>query len=90
MGRKSVNGIYNITGNKSITMSELAKMVLDEIPNTKSKIVFLNTDDPEEGQKINIPIHKAKREMGFEPQFNLLEGLRLITNDQEKHFWSSK
>jgi len=90
MGNKSVNGIYNITGNKSITMSELAEMVLDAIPNTKSKIVFLNTDDPEEGQKRNIPIHKAKREIGFEPQFNLLAGLRLITNNQEKQFWSSK
>jgi nucleoside-diphosphate-sugar epimerase len=90
MGNKSVNGCYNISGNKSITMIELAKMVLDSIPNTKSKIVFLNTDDPEEGQKRNISLQKAKREMGFEPQFNLLAGLRLIINDHKKHFWSSK
>ena len=90
MENSSVNGIYNIAGNESITMIELAKIVIDAILNTKSKIVFSNIKDPQVGRKINIPINKAKQEMNFEPKFDLSSGLRQIIHAKEKHFWCSK
>jgi len=86
----AVSGTYNITGNESTTMSELANKVKDSFPKTNSKIIFSNTNDPEEEKKRNIPILKAKREMNFEPQFSLSSGLKQIINSKEKAFWSYK
>jgi len=84
----SVNDIYNIAGNESITMNELANIVIDTIPNTRSKIFFSNMKDPQEGQKRNISNNKAKQELNFEPQFNLLAGIEKIIKGKEKPFWS--
>lgn len=71
---KSIGEIYNI-GNPeaTLTVMELAKMII-KIAGSKSKIVFHKRHYPD--VQLRIPsIDKAKKQLGYEPKFDLEEGL---------------
>tara|TARA_B100000315_G_scaffold260304_1_gene320716 strand:- start:3032 stop:3964 length:933 start_codon:yes stop_codon:yes gene_type:complete len=80
-------GVYHIAGNESISMRELANKVLEAFPSSESRIVFSGAKDPKDGQAREISIAKAKRELGFEPQFKLSDGLNKIAENSERAFW---
>lgn len=75
---KGAEGIFNITGPGSTTMKELAELVLTVYSSSGSKIVFNGNFDPQEGNKVDISIEKAKRQLGYSPQFSIEAGLRKI------------
>ncbi|MEL7359018.1 MAG: NAD-dependent epimerase/dehydratase family protein [Cyanobacteria bacterium J06560_6] len=90
---KAIGQIYNISGNKAVTFDGLAKAAATAIgkdPNAL-KIVHYNPKNFDFGKKKAFPmrvqhfftdISKAKAELNWQPQFNLVEGLKdSYTND---------
>lgn len=59
-------GIYNIASGSNLSMLKLAEMISDKF---KSSFKKENIEDEEE-EVWNISIKKAKRDLGFSPQFN--------------------
>ena len=77
---KSVTGIFNVCGASPSTMKELADSVLNAYRESSSKIVYSGERDPEENRERKICIEKAKRELGFFPQYDLRTGLKKIAD----------
>jgi len=69
-------GIYNIASGQPVSMRELAKIVCDLVPDTKSKIIFSEKPDPQESYRGVFSIEKAKSDFGYLPKTNLRDGLR--------------
>ena len=71
---KNFMGPVNLGNPDEFTVLQLAKKVLELIPNSKSKITFklLPSDDP---QKRKPDINLAKNEINWEPKIKLEEGL---------------
>ncbi len=68
-------GPVNIGNPHEFTIKELAEKVLKFIPKSKSKLVFqpLPADDPKQ-RKPDISL--AKKELGWEPEVDLVDGLK--------------
>jgi nucleoside-diphosphate-sugar epimerase len=58
----------------------LADIVLNAYRESSSKIVYSGERDPEENRERKICIEKAKRELGFCPQYDLRAGLKKIAD----------
>lgn len=58
------SGVYNIASPRSYSNLELAKLCISTL-NSKSKIEFSRTPDPEEDNKWLIDINKAKNDLNF-------------------------
>ena len=75
---KNSIGIYTLTGPDRVTMIDLAKKIIMIVPNCKSKIIFENKIDPQEGLSIEISLNLIKKELNFFPRFNLEKGINKI------------
>ncbi len=75
MQKDNFTGPVNLGNTDEISIKELALRILDEIPESKSEIVYkeLPQDDPRQ-RKPDISL--AKKELNWEPKVNLDEGLR--------------
>jgi nucleoside-diphosphate-sugar epimerase len=71
---KQKSGIYNIASGKTITMNELAHLII-ELTHSKSEITYSGTEDPQEGTKVSIDVSKSQNELNFSPKYSLREGL---------------
>lgn len=71
--QKKITGVFNIGSGLKTTMRELAETII-EVFLSKSLIRY----DPKKIQEfsIGIDITKAKRELGYKPQYNLKTGLQ--------------
>lgn len=69
---KGIKGIFNIGSGINTTMRELAYTIV-EVLESKSKISFDRSKQQE--FSIGIDIKKAKRELGYNPQFTLKKSL---------------
>lgn len=76
---KDVSGTYEIVGEKSISMLELAKLIV-RISNSKSKIVFSGTEDPQENYRPRYSFEKAFKDFGYYPKYKFEEAL-------ERYIW---
>jgi nucleoside-diphosphate-sugar epimerase len=84
----NVAGIFNIVGGSSITMKDLATEILKLFPDSKSKIVFTGDVDPQEGRSVTISYEKAKKELGYSPQFSISDGLKeMIKRENSESFF---
>jgi UDP-glucuronate decarboxylase len=72
---KKFIGPVNLGNPVEFTIKELAEMVLRLIPESKSKIIYkkLPQDDP---KKRKPDISLAKKELNWEPEIRLEEGLK--------------
>jgi len=69
------NGIFNVARGNSISIYELAKLIIQET-NSRSKIIFA----PERVGDIKhslADIEKKKKKLNFNPEFNLIDGLKI-------------
>ena len=69
------NGIFNVARGNSISIYELAKLIIQET-NSRSKIIFA----PERVGDIKhslADIEKTKKKLNFNPEFNLIDGLKI-------------
>lgn len=67
-----INGVFNIGSGIRTTMTELAETIVDVLE-SKSRILFDRTKKQE--FSFGIDIGKAKKILGYNPRFNLREGL---------------
>ena len=80
-------GIYNIAGENSITMKELAHKIVYLTKGSRSKIVFSGNGDPNEEKSKNISIEKARKELGYYPKNSFDQALSKIINHNGNQFW---
>lgn len=73
--RTKGGGIINIASGRSVTMKELAEIVISCVPGTKSKIKYVGTD-PQENYRPEYDITKAKQMLNFSPKVTLEEGIK--------------
>jgi len=71
---KDINGTYEIVGEKSISMLELAKLII-KLTNSKSKIVFSGIEDPQENYRPRYSFEKAFKDFGYYPKYRFEEAL---------------
>lgn len=71
-------GVFHIAGPEVVTMKQLADAVLESFPGTGATIAWEGVPDPQETRRIVISIDKARRDLGYEPEFSLLDGLARI------------
>jgi UDP-glucose 4-epimerase len=81
---ESVEGVFNVTGQGSVTMKTLAETVLMVIPNTGSRIVFADKDDPNQGVSRKILIEEARKVFGYVPIYDLKAGLTETISKRQK------
>lgn len=72
--QKQKFGIYNIASGKTITMRELAELIVS-LTDSKSEIIYSGNKDPQENVNVSIEISKAENELGFIPQYSLSAGI---------------
>lgn len=70
--RKGIIGAFNIGSGIKVTMKELAYTIV-EVFNSKSRISF--APDRKQEFSIGIDIEKAKKQLRYDPQYNLKKGL---------------
>ena len=87
INNKKSNSVYNIAGNETISMIELAKRIINTIPNCKSQVVFIDKTDPNENEINSISFEKAKNEISYLPRFNIESGLNKIIKLSNKKFY---
>ncbi len=80
---KQAQGAYNVGTGTFVTMTELARAVNAIFANGESRLVYQpQTQDNDPGIKLDIS--KAKRELGFQPQFQIKEGLRHLQEEMSR------
>jgi len=72
---KKKYGVYNIAGGRSVTMRQLAKLIVQTL-HSSSEIVLDRQPDPQEGARVKIDIRRARKELGFRPRYDLKKGLQ--------------
>ena len=84
MNKKDFSGPVNLGNPSEIKIIELAKEIID-ITGSSSKVISLPL--PEDDPKQRCPdINVAKKELGWEPKFKRIEGLKKTINYFEKLF----
>jgi nucleoside-diphosphate-sugar epimerase len=68
-------GVYNIAGPSSISMHDLAELMVRLIPESKSHVFFSNETDPQDDYRWEIDLSKAKKQLGYSPGVPISEGL---------------
>ena len=72
---KKKYGLYNIASGKTVTMEELANLIIN-LTKSSSKIIYSGEPDTQEGFQVDIDISKARNELGFLPKYSLEDGLK--------------
>jgi UDP-glucose 4-epimerase len=79
-----VDGIFNIASGSSLSMKEVAEIIVKTV-GSNSKIIPSNQQDQQEGYKVKIDITNAKEILGWEPLISIREGIDcLIKHLREK------
>ncbi len=74
------SGLYLIAGRKEITNQKLA-FLCKEMTGSSSDIIWGKREDPEEKNQWVISGEKAYKELGFFPQYELVETIRWIADN---------
>lgn len=73
---KEADGLYLVAGGHSISNLELARKCI-EVSGADSGIIFKG-EDPEEDLQWEISVEKARKELGYVPEYSLEESLKWI------------
>ena len=70
------NGIFNIASGNSISMRDLAELVVRTVPGTGSRIIPSGAPDSQEDYRAAFSISKAQTVLGWRPSISLTDGIR--------------
>lgn len=71
-----VIGIFNITSGKAVNMKNLARVVVDQVPGSRSEVKAAGIPDEQEKCKARYSIRKAKEVLGWQPGTSIEEGIK--------------
>jgi UDP-glucose 4-epimerase len=74
-------GVYNIAGGAPTTMMELAEAVVRAVGETGAAIEFTKAPDPNDGARRRVSIARAKRNLGWEPEYDIDRGLARMVEE---------
>ena len=72
---KEKGGVFNISGGRSVSMRQLAELVVRFVPGCRSIVGPSGKEDPQEGSTALFSIEKAKNELGWVPETSLESGI---------------
>lgn len=90
---KPVTGAFNIASGEETSVHELAEMLLQLSGRSPTEVEYANPDvgiddrKPREQLRMQLEISKAKRELGWEPQIPLKDGLAGYLEYYRRHSW---
>lgn len=70
-------GIFNIASGNTISMRDLAELIVRTIPGTRSKVTPSGQPDPQENYRAAFSIAKARAILGWSPSVSLENGIRI-------------
>lgn len=86
----AVYGLYNITAHVQIDLEEQVKTCIEVFGEGKNTEIVYRPDKPNNTPSFLYSIDKAKRDLGFEPEFNNFKAMMLdYKNELESGFWNS-
>lgn len=71
-------GVFNVAGKELVSMKELAHAILTAIPESKSTILYSGYDSDDSITRLPVSIQRAKLELGYEPNTDILTGTKTI------------
>jgi UDP-glucose 4-epimerase len=81
---KNMSGLFHVAADECISNYDLAKLCVNKL-NSFSNIEFRGIPDPEEGIVWDISIDKARRRLGFSPQYKLAESILDVAAEYSGH-----
>jgi nucleoside-diphosphate-sugar epimerase len=76
----SGDGVFNVGSLESISNIDLARLCVDVL-GSSSAIEFTSAPDPHEGLDWQVSVEKAKRVLGFSPQFSIENSIRALAEE---------
>jgi nucleoside-diphosphate-sugar epimerase len=76
-----VTGVFNIASGRSVSMRELAEIVVAAVPGTPSQIKWSGESDPLDAERWVFSIERARREFGFYPRVDLQNELSCLPSE---------
>ena len=85
-------GVYNIGGSASISMKELARLVVELTPKCHSRVGANGISDGQEGYRWDVDLSKSKTDLNYSPGMPLKKGLKeyietVRDGTQETKWW---
>ena len=74
-------GLYNIASGCSVSMRQLAKLIVELTPDCSSEVMPSGLDDPQDDYRANINIEKARNYLKWEPTVSLPQGLHKMIHE---------
>lgn len=81
--KKNTAGIFNIAASACISNLELAQRCIARC-NSTSSVLFSDRADPEDGFAWDVSIEKARKELGFIPQFDIDDAIAAAIADSDQ------
>lgn len=81
--RQDLMGVFNIAARVCISNLALARRCIERTKSS-SDIVLNNWGDPQEGLVWDVSIEKARRELGFEPCFDIEDAITTVMADMKE------
>jgi UDP-glucose 4-epimerase len=69
------NGIFNVASGTSISMKDLAHLVVSLVPGCTSPILPTGKDDPDENYRAEFDISATTKQLHWTPRYSLKEGI---------------
>ncbi len=68
-------GVYNVAGVEACSMQQLAELVVQQVPESKTRIIQSGQPDPQESYRWEVDLSRSKRNLNFNPRISLLGGI---------------
>lgn len=68
-------GVFNIGGSSSITMRELAAMIITLVPGCRSRVISSGRPDSQEDYRWEVSLVRSREILGYTPQTGLAAGI---------------
>jgi UDP-glucose 4-epimerase len=69
-------GIFNLASGSAISMRDLAHLVVNCVPGSRSKVLAAGRPDDDEGYRANFDISETTKALGWIPRISLEDGIR--------------
>ena len=66
----NARGVYNLSSHNFLSNRELAERIV-EVTHSQSRIVYSDTEDPEEDKVWDVSLERIRNDLGFEPEVSI-------------------